>query len=106
MRSTGFSAMAVYPLSPLRELLSRRPEWWAIALSLSGWMLMVIQSAAFSTQVATFHSHHDAATATYAPGGFGAWIGVAADWMVMVIAMMLPLVLGSIRTTASKSLWA
>jgi predicted metal-binding membrane protein len=55
----------------------RHPEWWALALSLGAWVLLVGEGA---------HRHF-------------------AAWSLMVVAMMVPLVVGPIRTTAARSLW-
>jgi predicted metal-binding membrane protein len=55
----------------------RHPEWWALALSVGAWVLLVGQSV---------HRHF-------------------AGWSLMVVAMMVPLVVGPIRTTAARSLW-
>ena len=61
------------------------PEWWTAGLSLGAWAMMLTQ-----------HRHHHHA---------GAWIDGARQWLLMVAAMMFPLVLGSVRTAAERSLW-
>jgi predicted metal-binding membrane protein len=58
----------------------RRPEWWSLALCAAAWVLMM-----------RGHSHH----ADHGISG----------WMLMTFAMMLPMVLDSVRATAERSLW-
>ena len=54
----------------------RRPEWWSLALCAAAWLLMVRRH----------------------------WHGIS-GWMLMTFAMMLPMVVDSIRATAERSLW-
>jgi len=76
----------------LRVLAWRYPEWWAIALSAAAWLLMLVPFA-------SLHHHQTR-------GGF--WEATRTEtfrWMLMVIAMMLPLVIDAIRIAAARSLW-
>lgn len=63
----------------------RYPEWWSLALAAGAWMLMIRGQG--------HHIHaHGPATA----------IG---NWMLMTVAMMLPMVSEQVRLTAERSLW-
>jgi len=64
-----------------RYFFWRHPEWWPLALSAGAWMWML-----------TMHGHHHHG-------------GSLTPWMVMTVAMMLPMVIPSVRTTAERSLW-
>ena len=66
----------------------RHPEWWAVALSVVGWLVLLAASGPLGGE----HHHRRFA------------IDVAM-WLVMVVAMMFPLVIGAIRLTAFRSLW-
>jgi predicted metal-binding membrane protein len=78
-------------MSRLRRAAWPHPEWWALALSAAAWIDLVAGSAG-------------------SPGGghaaHGSVLTVTSRWSIMVIAMMFPLVVGSIRTTAERSLWS
>lgn len=60
-----------------RQAEWRHPEWWALAVSVVAWGVLVAEGV-----------HRPFAA-----------------WSLMVIAMMVPLVVGPIRTTAARSLW-
>lgn len=78
-------------MSRLRRAAWPHPEWWALALSAVAWIDLVAVSAG---SPGGGHSAHTS-------------VQTAANrWMIMVIAMMFPLVVGSIRTTADRSLWS
>jgi predicted metal-binding membrane protein len=64
----------------------RHPEWWAMGLSALAWLLLVVLPAGSG------HASHALPSAT-------------ALWLLMVVAMMVPLVLEPIRATAARSLW-
>lgn len=70
----------------LVNLGRRCPEYWALALSAMAWIWLVA--------IAGRHVHHPAIAAIW-------W-----HWMVMVVAMMLPLKIDGIRRTAEQSLWS
>ena len=61
----------------------RHPEWWALALSTAAWAWMLANSG--------HHAH--------------AYGDALKGWMVMSVAMMLPMVIEPIRLTAERSFW-
>jgi hypothetical protein len=72
----------------------RYPEWWTLAISAAAWALILIRSQTMRGQDHAMHA--DASS----------FLGSAVvDWLLMVAAMMLPLMVGSIRTTAARSFW-
>jgi predicted metal-binding membrane protein len=81
----------------LESLRWRYPEWWTIALSAAAWGVLVAQ------ELAGPGGHHQLDQA--APGGLSAWLQHTGSWLLMVLAMMLPLVLFSVRVTAVRSVW-
>ena len=73
----------------LRRIGWFHPEWWVLLAAAAGWTLIA----------ATLHSH----AGRTGPGGSG---GSGAFWLIaMVLAMMLPLVIASVRHVAFSSLW-
>jgi predicted metal-binding membrane protein len=70
---------------PLVQFIWRHPESWAIALSAAAW-LVLLRRALLAT-----HSH----------GALASWL----HWMLMVGAMMIPLTVDAIQTSATRSLW-
>lgn len=77
----------------------RHPEWWVITLSAIAWLFFIATSVV-SAGGGPAHAH-DVADQLM-------WPAIAVDagvWMLMIVAMMLPLVAGPIRTTATRSLW-
>lgn len=89
---TDFSAIKPAPdVSSLRQFYWLHPEWWTIVLCALGWRAMLLH--------AWRHRAH----------GIHHWMTFSEElqnWMLMAAAMMLPLVLDSVRTTAFSSLWA
>jgi hypothetical protein len=92
--------------APLRGLAGRgrrlawhRPEWWALGLAAAAWALLL--AANLRTAVAAgSHAHGHAA------GGAGtALVAATAHWQLMVVAMMLPVVVPSLRFVAFRSYW-
>jgi len=63
----------------MTELAWRYPEWWALALSAAAWASMLQK-----------HAHHRAPML---------------QWIVMTAAMMVPMIAGSLRAAADRSLW-
>jgi predicted metal-binding membrane protein len=61
------------------RLVWRHPQWWSLALAGGAWVVMI--------RNAGHHAH-----------GF-------APWMLMTVAMMLPMVSEHVRLTAERSLW-
>jgi predicted metal-binding membrane protein len=74
-------------MTSLRAIAWRYPQWWIATSSLFAWAWL-ISSRVFPSR------HHGHAR------GFALF-----DWIVMVMAMMLPLVFHHIRFTATRSLW-
>jgi predicted metal-binding membrane protein len=69
------------------------PEWWAIILSGFAW---VTSLAMAQSDVKHANHMHAAPSAALQVG----------HWLLMVMAMMFPLLLPSIRAVAARSLWA
>jgi predicted metal-binding membrane protein len=70
------------------------PDWWCVALGAGAWLLLLYGAAGPGAAIAGGHG--------------GALHGLPASlghWLLMVLAMMLPLVRGPVRATASRSLW-
>lgn len=80
------SALDARPQWPATAVFARNPQWWALALSGAAWLLMISGAA---------HSHHGMHDATHE----------LVAWMVMSVAMMVPMVAGSIRLSAQRSFW-
>ena len=74
-------------MNAVRVIGWRYPHWWAATLSAAAWCWLTVRWWRSSLQ----HPH----TAF-----------TIVDWMIMVFAMMLPLVIDHIRFTAVRSLWA
>jgi predicted metal-binding membrane protein len=71
------SVVASLRISEWRRLAWRHPEWWTIALSAGAWLTIV-----------------------------GARHGsLIVSSVLMIVAMMFPMVLSSVRTVAARSLW-
>jgi predicted metal-binding membrane protein len=81
----------------MESLLSKHPEWWTLALSAGAWIVLL------SRGLLSPQGHHP--PDHNAPFALWAWAAATVDWLLMVVAMMLPLVLFSIRLTAARSLW-
>jgi predicted metal-binding membrane protein len=75
----------------IRSFFWLHPEWWTIGLAGAAWTVMLHHAWRNSG-----HGVHHAMTL----------IAETVDWIVMVFAMMLPLITGAVRFTASASLWA
>ena len=61
----------------------RQPEWWSLAIAATAWVLMIRAHA-------SGHAHH---------------VPALTSWILMTLAMMLPMVIDPIRTAAKRSLW-
>jgi predicted metal-binding membrane protein len=68
----------------LHRVAWRHPEWWSLAASAAAWLALALGASA---------GHHASA-----------WDS-ASRWLLMIVAMMVPLVLGSVRVAAERSLW-
>lgn len=92
------AAWAAFPaggrLKQLRRAAWRHPDWWCVALGAGAWLLLLYGAAGPGAAPAGGHGG--------APHGLPATLG---HWLLMVLAMMLPLVRGPVRATASRSLW-
>jgi predicted metal-binding membrane protein len=109
VRAYGRSmTVAVVDRLMAREPLGwRHPEWWAMALAVLAWVVIVVQSIAMAGGVGGWILHH--AHAPTVPGshqaGAASWAFATLNWSLMVVAMMVPLVRHQIRSTATRSLW-
>jgi Predicted metal-binding integral membrane protein (DUF2182) len=95
-------------LLPLtRETAWRHPEWWSLAASAMAWVLILARARSGAMGAGSAHSHYHGGTAVLPlVGEASVWRMEALDWLLMVVAMMLPMVVDPIRTTATRSLWA
>lgn len=87
----------------IRRLAWEHPEWWTLAISLLAWVLLVSQGAAIDRGMHLAHTHVHATS-----GGHLAATGWMSDLLestLMIAAMMLPLVIASVRLAAFRSLW-
>jgi predicted metal-binding membrane protein len=99
-----------------RRLVARRPDWWVYALAGGAGLVAVLPSLAGAARslgslgaAGSAHHQHDLAGTSGGPGPIGAGLGSLAAlwgwWMVMVVAMMLPVVAPQARRIALRSLW-
>ncbi len=72
----------------VRDVGWRYPEWWCLALAAAAWAALVGRALVAPS------AHHELA-----------WAEQLAAWLIMVVAMMLPLAAGPLRLTALASLW-
>ncbi len=88
--------MKFHPATAWRRFTWDHPEWWSLGFSLLAWVVILegFQTGAGSNP----HQHHHAAATSLT--------GDMLHWMLMVVAMMLPLVADSVRNTAAMSLWS
>jgi hypothetical protein len=79
----------------MRASLWTHPEWWSLCLSASAW-------------IALLWSAHPAHTVPFllAPYPLSALLPALIAWLLMVLAMMVPLVIFPLRLTATRSLWS
>jgi hypothetical protein len=90
----------------IREIAWRHPEWWSLAASATAWALILVRASSVAMGAGMAHSPHHGTAALPLGGPLPAWRMEALDWLLMVVAMMLPMVVDPIRTTAARSLWA
>jgi len=82
----------------------RHPEWWSLAIAaIAGATLVVLHSFLTESAHAIGVSHHSPAPPPSSL--FPAATIAFSQWLLMVLAMMVPLSVGAIRTTAARSLW-
>lgn len=72
----------------LRRIAWERPEWWVLALAAAVWAVMIRHAIQHGE-----HAHHHVMTAPEE----------ILHWLLMVVAMMAPLLLDSVRTVAFRS---
>jgi len=88
-----------------RLIAWHHPEWWSLALSAgAAAALVAVHTRVFSdASIAGSAGHHASTPPT---SSIAAAVTLAlAQWLLMVVAMMVPLAAGAIRTTAARSLW-
>ena len=90
MKSVGVSLRA----SEWRRLAWQHPEWWTIALSAAAWATIMGQWIVASSNEHANHGGHTARPAS-----------LIVSSVLMIVAMMFPMVLSSVRTVAARSLW-
>lgn len=71
----------------MNPALWRHPEWWSLGIAAAAWAVLVARA------VLDPMGHHSA------------WPELTGTWLLMVLAMMVPLQRFSIRVTATRSLW-
>ena len=87
---------------PGRLIAWRHPEWWSLALSAGAAVALFATHSTGSAGVPLpVGGHHaDSSAPVIATAAVAFW-----QWMLMVVAMMVPLSVSAIRTTAARSLW-
>jgi predicted metal-binding membrane protein len=95
-------------LPSIRLFFWAHPEWWTLGVCAFAWILLGSQQDGYIS------------TPVFCLGGGSTWTGLRwgslgivaaglsshmACWLLMVLAMMLPLAIGPIRHCALKSLW-
>jgi predicted metal-binding membrane protein len=91
-------------MASLKRLAWRSPESWSLVLSglASAALAIRVWSA---DPVAGAHALHQPAGSGGADPVVGALASSMADWSLMVVAMMVPLMAASVRMVAARSLW-
>src|SRR5262245_21103346 len=82
----------------LKRIVWRHPEWWALGLALFAWGVLIANAGGFGTRSVHAHRHHLESLSTIV-------LVSTAHWQLMVLAMMLPVVVPSLRVAAFRSLW-
>jgi predicted metal-binding membrane protein len=99
-------ASASLRFSRWRQLSWPHPEWWSLCLSAAAWLLILSRATPTANGLHASHHHTDHAHASAALShGQAAWTAEVFWWLVMIVAMMFPMVLAPVRTTAARSLW-
>ena len=84
-----------------RRVLAWHPEWWVYAVAVIAWVDLALMSLA-----STGGGHHGAmAMPAETVGYLSSWSESWSDWVLMIVAMMLPVVAPQVRTVALRSLW-
>jgi hypothetical protein len=89
--TTDHSISRATPAQRMQLFFWLHPEWWTVALCGVAWLAML--------QHGWQHAGHGALHRMSFPQEL-------VSWLLMVAAMMLPLVVDSVRATADASLWA
>lgn len=93
---------AAAALTSIRRLAWRSPESWSLVLSGLASLILatrVWSAGADAVAGAGAHALHQASDASAVS------LAAMADWSLMVLAMMVPLVAASVRMVAARSLW-
>jgi predicted metal-binding membrane protein len=85
----GLANVTLPPRQPLADSVSRHPEWWALTISAAAW-LSIVTGFGHSGH-GRMHDH--------------VVLRQLAEWIVMTAAMMIPMTVPAIRTTAQRSFW-
>jgi predicted metal-binding membrane protein len=90
-------------LSQLRRLSWAYPEWWSLCLSAAAWLgIFCSVPSLFSGVHSPEHMHILAGSKQSA---LSAFLKEISSWLLMVVAMMFPMTISAVRTTAARSLW-
>lgn len=82
-----------------RPLVWRHPEWWALGMASLAWaMLLAANLEGFEARTGRGHHH-------LTEGGSTWILSDLAHWHLMVLAMMIPVVVPSLRVAAFRSFW-
>lgn len=81
----------------LRRFVAWHPEWWVQAVAVAAWVTLL----AMSVQMSMPMDHHASSSASSA-----SWAERWTHWLLMVLAMMLPVAAPQVRTVARRSLWS
>jgi hypothetical protein len=76
--------------SSLRRFLAWHPEWWVYAVAGAAWVTLLAMGASM-----TMHAH-----------GRSSWLDHWTHWLLMVLAMMLPVAGRTVRTIGLRSVWS
>jgi hypothetical protein len=79
----------------------RYPQWWFFSASLLAWLAIGVHTYSAGTGLDAAHHHHHNGAAMMM-----SWTSETYCWMLMVVAMMLPLIADSARNVAARSLWS
>jgi predicted metal-binding membrane protein len=90
-------------LASLKRLTWRSPESWSLALSALAWVWLAARAASAADPAFGAHAVHQPSGS--ADAGAATLAVRLADWSLMVVAMMVPLVAASVRMVAARSLW-
>lgn len=82
----------------LQQITRRHPEWWAIGVAMSAWLMLITMSVqAIGATGVERHLHHSSELRSI--------VAATLHWQLMVVAMMIPLTVPSLRVSAFRSLW-